>query len=406
VNELSLFSGAGGGLLGTKLLGFRAVGYVENNTYCQQILAQRIEDGFLDEAPIFGDIRQFIKSGAVKKYQGFVEVVTAGFPCQPFSVAGKKKGKDDERNLWPETLAVICAVRPRYALLENVPGLLNSGYFPEILGSLAESGFDVRWDCISAAAVGAPHRRDRLWILAKSQHPDTYSVGSHRAEKHQYGSAESTDKQVGKSGSVREVLADSNAGCIQSEKEVRTRRDTSDDGSPYVADSSRTRFQARSSDRMGTEHRPCGNEGQSESASGQTGEDVADSEGERYRGRDREERRDEGWNLQQSEQAGSEVGSEVEGRCGSRREDVADSESEGLQGRNVSSPLSNQEPGSSNTRTESGDGRNKPWPTEPNVGRVVPNGLAHRVDRLKAIGNGQVPRVVAAAWNILNESNR
>ena len=117
MNELSLFSGAGGGLLGTKLLGWRSVGYVENNTYCQKILAQRIEDGFLDEAPIFGDIRQFIKSGAVKKYQGFVEVVTAGFPCQPFSVAGKKKGKDDERNLWPETLAVIRAVRPRYALL-------------------------------------------------------------------------------------------------------------------------------------------------------------------------------------------------------------------------------------------------------------------------------------------------
>ena len=287
MNELSLFSGAGGGLLGTKLLGWRSVGYVENNTYCQKILAQRIEDGFLDEAPIFGDIRQFIKSGAVKKYQGFVEVVTAGFPCQPFSVAGKKKGKDDERNLWPETLAVIRAVRPRYALLENVPGLLNSGYFPEILGSLAESGFDVRWDCISAAAVGAPHRRDRLWILAKSQHPDTYSVGSHRAEKHQHGSAESTDEQVGEPGSVREVLADS--------------------------------------------------------------------------------------------------------------------ESEGLQGRNVSSTLSNQEPGPSNPRTESGDGRNKPWPTEPNLGRVVPNGLAHRVDRLKAIGNGQVPRVVATAWRILND---
>ena len=329
MNHLSLFTGAGGGDLAHQhLLNFKTIGYVENNLYCTKILRARIDDGFLDEAPIFGDIRQFIKSGAVKKYQGFVEVVTAGFPCQPFSVAGKKKGKDDERNLWPETLAVIRAVRPRYALLENVPGLLNSGYFPEILGSLAESGFDVRWDCISAAAVGAPHRRDRLWILAKSQHPDTYSVGSHRAEKHQHGSAESTDEQVGEPGSVREVLADSD----------------SDDRGP------------RSST-------------------------VAQGRGPRV------------------EHRGSGKGQSI-GRSG---EDVADSESEGLQGRNVSSTLSNQEPGPSNPRTESGDGRNKPWPTEPNLGRVVPNGLAHRVDRLKAIGNGQVPRVVATAWRILND---
>ena len=169
MNELSLFSGAGGGLLGTKLLGWRSVGYVENNTYCQQILAQRIEDGFLDEAPIFGDIDDFIESGAAKKYKGYVDVVTAGFPCQPFSVAGKKKGQDDERNKWPQTIQCIRDVGCRYALLENVPGLLNSGYFPEILRSLAEAGFDARGTVLGADDVGAPHRRKRLWILADSK---------------------------------------------------------------------------------------------------------------------------------------------------------------------------------------------------------------------------------------------
>ena len=194
MNELSLFTGAGGGVLGTKLLGWRTVGYVEWDKYCQQVLAQRIQDGFLDEAPIFGDIDHFIESGAAKKYAGFVDVVTAGFPCQPFSVAGKKKGKDDERNKWPQTLQTIRDVRPRFALLENVPGLLNSGYFHEILGSLAESGFDVRWDCISAAAVGAPHRRDRLWILAKSQHPDPNGLGSHREEEYFLRGLESNDE--------------------------------------------------------------------------------------------------------------------------------------------------------------------------------------------------------------------
>jgi len=92
VRELSLFSGAGGGLLGTKMLGWNCVGYVEFNEYCQKVLAQRIEDGFLDEAPIFTDVREFIQSGAADQYRGHIDVLTAGFPCQPFSVAGKRRG--------------------------------------------------------------------------------------------------------------------------------------------------------------------------------------------------------------------------------------------------------------------------------------------------------------------------
>ena len=175
MNELSLFSGAGGGLLGTKLLGWRHVGYVEYERYCQQVIAQRIKDGFLDEAPIFGDIDHFIESGASKKYAGFVDVVTAGFPCQPFSVAGKKKGQDDDRNKWPSTIQIIRDVQPRYALLENVPGLLNSGYFQEILGSLAQARYDAKWIVLGADDVGAPHRRKRLWIKATSQDPNTSS---------------------------------------------------------------------------------------------------------------------------------------------------------------------------------------------------------------------------------------
>ena len=172
MNELSLFSGAGGGLLATKhLLKWRTVGYVEFNNYCQQILAQRIEDGFLDEAPIFGDINSFIESGAAKKYKGVVEVLTAGFPCPAYSVAGLREGKDSEKNLWGQTLAVIRDVRPRYAFLENVPGLLtvNAGeMFAQILSDLAEIGFDARWTCLGANECGAPHKRTRLWVLAYS----------------------------------------------------------------------------------------------------------------------------------------------------------------------------------------------------------------------------------------------
>ncbi len=185
MNELSLFTGGGGGVLGTKLLNnWRSVGYVEWDKYCQKIISQRIEDGFLDEAPIFGDIDDFIESGASKKYAGYVDVVTAGFPCQPFSVAGKKRGQDDERNKWPQTLQCIRDVRPRYALLENVPNLLNSGYFGEILSSLAEAGFDAKWCVLGANDVGAPHRRKRLWILA---YPDSERLEGQREESSRTG---------------------------------------------------------------------------------------------------------------------------------------------------------------------------------------------------------------------------
>ena len=85
MKELSLFSGAGGGLLGTKLLGWKTVGYVEWNEFCQKILSERIKEGILDEAPIFNDIKLFNSEGYASSYKGMVDVVTGGFPCQPFS---------------------------------------------------------------------------------------------------------------------------------------------------------------------------------------------------------------------------------------------------------------------------------------------------------------------------------
>jgi len=184
VKELSLFSGAGGGLLASKLLGWSTIGYVEINEYCQQILAQRIKDGILDEAPIFTDIRQFIQSGAAKQYRGFVDVVTGGFPCQPFSVAGKRKGREDKRNLWPETIEIIRQVRPSFVFLENVLGLVRNPYFGTILGTLAESGYDCRWRILSCAEVGGPHRRDRVWIVAYTN----YEYGKCRYEQSQSSS--------------------------------------------------------------------------------------------------------------------------------------------------------------------------------------------------------------------------
>ena len=161
---MDLCTGLGGFSLALKYLigGHRTVCYVEWDKWCQGHIRRRIRDGILDDAPIFSDLRNF--DG--KPWRGAVDTITAGFPCQPFSAAGKQLGEDDSRNLWSDVWRVICEVRAENVLLENVPALLSSGYFGRVLGDLATSGYHVRWDCIPASAVGANHQRDRLWIYA------------------------------------------------------------------------------------------------------------------------------------------------------------------------------------------------------------------------------------------------
>ena len=168
MNALSLFTGGGGCELASHhLLGWTTVGYVEWEDYPQRVLRARIDDGYLPVAPIFGDVKAFIRNGYADAYSGLVDIITAGFPCQPFSVAGKQRGADDERNMWPATLECIRRVRPRFAQLENVPGLVQP-YLHRVLGDLAEIGYDARWSNLSAQAVGANHKRARLWIVANS----------------------------------------------------------------------------------------------------------------------------------------------------------------------------------------------------------------------------------------------
>lgn len=173
MRELSLFTGAGGGIYGSKLLGWETIGYVEYDDYCQRVLRQRIEDKIFERAPIFTDIRTFSIYYA-EKYRGMVDVVTAGFPCQPFSLVGKHLASSDDRNMWPATLDILKKVRPKWALLENVSGVLGKhGYFGTILKDLAENGYDAEWVCISAGGMGAPHKRERVWVVAT----DTTSNG-------------------------------------------------------------------------------------------------------------------------------------------------------------------------------------------------------------------------------------
>lgn len=162
MRELALFAGAGGSILAGRLLGWQTVCAVENDPYCQAVLLARQADGILERFPIWDDVRTFDGT----QWRDRVDVVTAGFPCQPFSVAGKRRGADDDRNLWPDTVRIIREVGPRFVFLENVPGLLVHEYAATIFGQLAESGYDCRWDCLSAAAESAHHFRYRLYVVA------------------------------------------------------------------------------------------------------------------------------------------------------------------------------------------------------------------------------------------------
>lgn len=157
---LSLFAGIGGFDLGLERAGMEIVGQVEIDPYCQKVLAKHWPD-----VKRMGDIHD-VRGDEF----GAVDLVCGGPPCQPVSSAGKRQGEDDARWLWPEMVRIILAVRPRYALMENPLGLFDQGRLGIPIGELAEGGYDTEWDCIPAAAVGAHHLRDRVWILAYPRH--------------------------------------------------------------------------------------------------------------------------------------------------------------------------------------------------------------------------------------------
>lgn len=140
---------------GLTLAGFDHAWFCEADPYCQSILAQRWPG-----VPVYGDVRE-LRSPAP------VDVLTGGFPCQPFSLAGERQGLADDRWLWPEFARLVGELRPRYVIVENVPGLLaGHGGMGGVLGDLAALGYDAEWDCLPARAVGAPHIRYRVFLVA------------------------------------------------------------------------------------------------------------------------------------------------------------------------------------------------------------------------------------------------
>jgi DNA (cytosine-5)-methyltransferase 1 len=304
MNELALFAGAGGGILGGHLLGWRTICAVEWEPYAACVLAARQNDGILPPFPIWDDVQTF--DG--KPWAGRVDVVSGGFPCQDISAAGKGAGIDGERSgMWSHMARIVGEVRPRYVYVENSPMLTSRGLH-RVLGDLASLGFDARWGVVSAADVGALHQRDRIWIVA------------HANTNNQSGSTESRQQQQRPTQFER--------GCIN---------------------------------RM------------------ETGNDLAyATQLQRNGGNDNA-------GIGMGRKSVSEFGN------GGRSKTMADSDSTQREG-NKRTKRSVEE------RTYIG--KSSWWDVEPDVGRVA-HGVAARVDRLKAIGNGQVPAVAATTFRLL-----
>ncbi len=194
MNELALFAGAGGGILGGKLLGWRTVCAVEREPYAASVLAQRQNDGLLPAFPIWDDVCTF--DG--KPWRGVVDVVSGGFPCQDISAAGKGAGIDGERSgLWGQMARIVGEVRPRFVFVENSPLLVGRGLV-RVLADLADLGFDAQWGVVGANDAGAPHQRDRLWIVAYGDGAQTYEQlrepGEHGYE--QWGTVEAWKEAI------------------------------------------------------------------------------------------------------------------------------------------------------------------------------------------------------------------
>jgi len=169
LRSISLCSGIGGIDLGLAEW-CRTVCYVEREAFAASVLVARMEEAALDRAPIWDDLATF--RGV--EWRGSVDLVTGGYPCQPFSVAGKRLGEHDERHLWPHVARILEDSGAPLGFFENVAGHVSLG-LPDVLGTLAELGFDVEWVCIRASDVGAPHRRDRVFLLAH-RHDDGREV--------------------------------------------------------------------------------------------------------------------------------------------------------------------------------------------------------------------------------------
>ena len=295
---LDLFSGIGGFSLGLESTGgFETIAFVEKNEFCQKVLKKHWPN-----ITIEGDIRN-VKG---EKYQA--DIITGGFPCQPFSVAGKRKGTDDDRYLWDETIRIVRECKPRWFIGENVEGLININngvVLRQVQTDLEKEGFEVQCLVIPASGIGAWHQRKRIWIMGYSKHNGRSST---KIKGRNDKTNDNSEKGKNQTSEFERTGGPLNNGNVR--MDVSNSNNTGDRTPQHDIDGRWEKINERW-------------EELSQSKSSRYSEDVSNSESSRHRGRSSEECKNGEWSFLQREQEGRKMGSEVKGCNG----DVSNSES-------------------------------------------------------------------------------
>ena len=363
--HLDLFSGIGGFALAARWAGIETIGFCEIDKYAQKVLQKNFPG-----VPIYEDVTKLNGSEFKDIY-----LLTGGFPCQDISIAGKGAGIEGERSgLWSELFRIIGEVRPRYALIENVPALTFRGG-TRVIGDLAEIGYDTEWQIVGADDVGAPHRRKRIWIVAYAN-CESESNGSQHEQWMETGFVPYTNdtrlwscqrRTISKSLQENDARGDNQRGNGNNvESKVRK-------SSVIQKDEEDVAYSKCMGWEQGGTIKRTGRVRETPDHSSHSSEDVADSNSKR------------------------EIGNKSEYRegCGfeSRSENVADSNSKRQQGQGkFESTFNSTKTGKRETTQFIDGGRQEFWLTEPDVGRVA-HGIPNRMDRLKGLGNAIVPQV-------------
>ena len=352
---LDLFSGIGGFSLALESTGhFQTIGFVENDEYCQAVLQHHFP-----EVPILGDIKNVTKETVPTR----PDVICGGFPCQPFSVAGDQRAKDDPRHLWPEMLRIIKEQKPTWIVGENVSGLVKLG-LDEILDEMEDQGYSTRTFNIPAFSVGAPHQRQRLWIIGHLGDPEHNGSPTPERQRGLLKQPEEPKKQIslwefeGTSGASGDVANPDNEG-------LRSR--IGGDDFDYEEESGEGGVDGEGS--------AGDDEWYDTSPTQDEGVDMANPES--FKSREQTER--------QRRKNTARRSNDSRGTKTKRTETVTDPNGKGLQGQRKKYKL----PKSKRKREIGGSSW---WDVEPNVGRVA-YGVPNRVFKLRALGNSIIPQI-------------
>ena len=223
MNHLDLFSGIGGFSLGLEKAGFTTKAFCEMDPFCKLVLNKHWKD-----IPVYDNIKT-LHGTQIEKDIGAIDIITGGFPCQPYSVAGKQKGTDDDRYLWPEMFRIIRETKPEFIIAENVKGLINiqdGMVFETVCSNLESEGYEVQAFNIPAAGVGAPHKRERVWIVGYSEHNGSLTTKISRSFNSTSNNNKEREKQASEltraSGSEHYEIMENSRRTLRQGSQLRT----------------------------------------------------------------------------------------------------------------------------------------------------------------------------------------